>query len=163
MPRLNLGSGYYPASGWTNVETDRERGYPGVDLYCDVADLPYDDASVEQIYAGHLCEHLPLAKLVRGLQEWRRVLNPGSQLLLVVPDIDRAIARREDWDLLDRICTSNFPPPAGHAWTCSLPVLRHFAEVAEFSCAEVPIEAVSDAEWPIVAHDAWQSALLCRP
>jgi SAM-dependent methyltransferase len=63
---------------------------PGVDLVADVSGrLPFEDGSAELVYASHVLEHLPTARVPDVLSEWRRVLADGGQLLVAVPDLDR--------------------------------------------------------------------------
>lgn len=52
--------------------------------------LPFQDSSLEAIYASHLLEHLYLEEATCLLRECFRILMPGSTLRMVVPDL-RAI------------------------------------------------------------------------
>lgn len=156
---LNLGSGNHVAPPpWVNVDTDAS--WAGVDQVADVAHLPYPDGSAERLYASHLCEHIPLEAFQGVLAEWRRVLRPGGELLVVVPDIERAIAREEPYELLHRIATSDFPPPQGHAWTCSGVVLRWLLEKV-WCVTPVPMAEITP-DWPVASRVEWQSGFLCR-
>lgn len=81
--RLNLGCGRDIRDGWVNVDV---HDAPGVDVVCDLDDhpkLPYDDDTVDEIYASHLIEHmwrpLPL------LEELWRVARPGSTAVFRCP------------------------------------------------------------------------------
>lgn len=54
----------------------------------DIAEpLPFDDASLDWVYAEHLIEHVPLPVAVGWLKEVRRVLAPGGLLRLTTPDL----------------------------------------------------------------------------
>jgi predicted SAM-dependent methyltransferase len=117
--RLNLGSGHHPKPGWVNV-----------DLFAPVADLrldlrrpwPFGSGSAVHIYAEHVFEHLEYANVYESnawnlespdrpsealtfLSECRRVLTPGGELDLVVPDAEGTIGvyvrRHETSVLLD--------------------------------------------------------------
>jgi len=90
---LNLGCGAHKIEGAINIDiNDSEiEGQGGMitqgtvaEEVLDVTDLPYEDAFADTIIASHLLEHLidPLS----ALQEWRRVLKPGGDLILIVPD-----------------------------------------------------------------------------
>jgi predicted SAM-dependent methyltransferase len=78
-----------------NIGCDRTQigGFLGVDFNPDVnpdvlapADkLPYEDNTVDEIYASHVLEHLPYEN--KALEEWLRVLKPGGLLTVAVPDI----------------------------------------------------------------------------
>lgn len=85
--RLHLGCGRNPMKGWVNI--DMAPG-PGVDLVQDLdvgvgrsMRLPFQDDSVDAIYAAHFLEHirnpLPL------MQELYRVAKPNAQAVFRVP------------------------------------------------------------------------------
>jgi predicted SAM-dependent methyltransferase len=84
--KVNLGSGDRPLPGFVNVDvlpTAR-----GVDVVADISEhLPFEDRSASVVYASHLLEHFPHAQSVHILREWRRILEPGGQLLVAVPDL----------------------------------------------------------------------------
>jgi predicted SAM-dependent methyltransferase len=97
--RLNLGSGEHPLPGFVNVDTLAEA--PGVDVVADVTQpLPFDDASAELVYAVHLLEHVATERVPSVLADWRRVLRPGGELMVAVPDLDaiaRILVERSGW------------------------------------------------------------------
>lgn len=82
MTRLNLGSGHQQISGWLGVDCD-EAFSP--DVLANVEELPFEDNSIEAIYASHVLEHVEYGS--KALQEWLRVLEPGGRLWVAVPDI----------------------------------------------------------------------------
>jgi SAM-dependent methyltransferase len=59
--------------------------YDEVDLVCDIADLPLEDASVDVVFNISVLEHLPDPETV--LAEIRRVLRPGGWIYTDVPFI----------------------------------------------------------------------------
>lgn len=83
MVRLNLGCGDFPMSGWTNIDLEE---LPGVDVAADVRALPYEDNSVDEIYAGHILEHISIRETGKTLDEWYRVLKPGGHITVTTPD-----------------------------------------------------------------------------
>jgi predicted SAM-dependent methyltransferase len=103
--RLNLGSGFRPRPGWTNVDLSE-----GSDLALDLREpLPFDDRSVDAIYTEHFFEHLSYPNLddstawdletpsrpseaLTFLRECLRVLAPGGLLDIVVPDAEGMLA-----------------------------------------------------------------------
>ena len=95
---LNLGCGARPLHGFVNVDISDA---PGVDIVADVSGrLPFDDGSVALLYASHVLEHLPTAKVPEVLREWRRVLREGGQALIAVPDLEqiaRLLVSRPGW------------------------------------------------------------------
>ena len=90
--RLNIGSGDLPMrmAGWVNVD---EQAYAGVDLVLRVPPLPWETATVSEIYAGHFLEHLTRNDAADFLDECWRVLQPGGRLGILVPDM-REVMRR---------------------------------------------------------------------
>lgn len=51
--------------------------------------LPYDDNVADEIRASHVLEHFPHKQVPEVLKEWVRVLKPGGQLRVAVPDFER--------------------------------------------------------------------------
>jgi SAM-dependent methyltransferase len=85
---VQVGCGPCAASGLWN--TDR-RAQPGVDLVCDLLQLPFASASLPCAVAIHVLQDLPYPDVDRALRELWRVLRPGGWLRLGLPDLDRAI------------------------------------------------------------------------
>ena len=81
--KLDLGSG-------TNPYGD---GYQTVDLFEDadycasIGALPVGDGTVTHLYCSHALEHVSWREIPATLAEWRRVLAPGGELRLRVPDL----------------------------------------------------------------------------
>ena len=53
--------------------------------------LPFEDASVDWVYAEHLIEHVPLLTAISWLTEVRRVLAPGGVLRITTPDLRKYV------------------------------------------------------------------------
>jgi predicted SAM-dependent methyltransferase len=49
--------------------------------------LPFEDGSVDWVYAEHLIEHVPLLDAIGWLAEVRRILAPGGLLRITTPDL----------------------------------------------------------------------------
>lgn len=86
--KLDIGSG-----GKSGKE-----GYIGVDPFAPGAEvsafmwaLPFPDNSVEAIYSSHSLEHISKHQVPGTLREWKRVLMPGGELELLVPDLEWCI------------------------------------------------------------------------
>jgi predicted SAM-dependent methyltransferase len=73
---------------WQIVDIEQR---PEVDFVGDAQDLSqFADNSVEQIYASHVLEHFHYGvnnEVLTTLKEWHRVLQPGGQVLISVPNI----------------------------------------------------------------------------
>lgn len=89
MAALNLHiGGEIPHPDWKILDIEPR---PHVDYVGDAADLSqFADNSINKIYASHVLEHFHHGvnhELTHTLQEWHRVLKPGGELLLSVPDL----------------------------------------------------------------------------
>lgn len=80
--RLNLGSGLQQIAGWTAVDIDPDL-HP--DVVASIEELPFEDNSVDEIYASHVLEHVKYDS--PALSEWLRVLKPGGICTVIVPDL----------------------------------------------------------------------------
>lgn len=57
--------------------------------YLDAAKrFPFDDDTFDNVFSGHMLEHLYRADAERCVREAYRVLKPGGVLRVVVPDLD---------------------------------------------------------------------------
>jgi SAM-dependent methyltransferase len=81
--RLNIGCDRTQIAGFLGVDFN-----PDVDpdVLAEADNLPYEDNTVDEIYASHVLEHLPYGNT--ALQEWFRVLKPGGMVTVMVPDIN---------------------------------------------------------------------------
>ncbi len=84
--KLNLGSGGKPLEGYVSVDLFES---PNVDEIFDMGDIPYQDNTIGGIYSEHSLEHVSFKKCEAVLQEWFRVLQPGGQLELYMPDFEK--------------------------------------------------------------------------
>jgi len=104
--RLNVGCGRYPHPDYYNFDHDPEIGRFVESLGmrfipAKAHQLPVPDSSANVVYASHLLEHyLPEHSTEFGeptvtelLREWRRVLAPGGELYVAVPDLLTCCAR----------------------------------------------------------------------
>ena len=81
-PRLNLGCGFNPISGWLNC--DLISG----DVYVDLnRPLPFAPGSFEYVFSEHLIEHFHEKESLRLLFEMRRVLRTGGVVRMATPDL----------------------------------------------------------------------------
>lgn len=90
---LNVGCGH-----------DIRQNAINVDLYDDRADIKADakcltmcaDGSVDVIIASQVLEHFTFTDGIAALDEWFRVLRPGGELIVAVPDMDGVVNRWHD-------------------------------------------------------------------
>lgn len=82
MKKLNLGSGGDYIDGYINVDLYAEKA----DERFDIAKLPYQDNSIDEIRAYHVVEHFDYMQVQHVLQEWYRVLKPNAKIRIETPD-----------------------------------------------------------------------------
>jgi predicted SAM-dependent methyltransferase len=80
---LDIGPGYEKSkTGWLTIDTTRH-----CDIYWDVRKgLPLPTASVAKIYSSHFLEHLTYKEGQDFLKECYRVLSPGGEISICVPN-----------------------------------------------------------------------------
>jgi glycosyltransferase involved in cell wall biosynthesis/predicted SAM-dependent methyltransferase len=83
--KLNLGCGGKKEPGYVNV--DLFAG-PAVDEIFELDDIPYADGTIAGIHSEHALEHLGWARAEKALKEWHRVLQPGGEVILYMPDVE---------------------------------------------------------------------------
>ncbi|MBD2679137.1 MULTISPECIES: methyltransferase domain-containing protein [Nostoc] len=83
---LHLGCGFVIHPKFVNVDL---LAAPHIHYQISIDKLsPFEDNSVNLIYASHCLEHFPHTKVPKVLSEWFRVLKKGGILRLSVPDFD---------------------------------------------------------------------------
>lgn len=82
---LNIGCGESRIDEFLNIDCRATMTTDMVATAWDLTEIP--DGSVEYIYARHMFEHLSRGNAARTLAEWRRVLQVGGIVHIVVPDI----------------------------------------------------------------------------
>jgi predicted SAM-dependent methyltransferase len=86
--RLNLGSGFAPKPGWTNIDLI---GAPRAIPWNLAKGIPYPEGSVDAVFHEHFLEHLPMPVGLALTKECKRVLRPGGVLRFGVPDAEAVI------------------------------------------------------------------------
>jgi SAM-dependent methyltransferase len=81
--KLNIGCGANVAGGWINIDLE---GPPGVFRWDCRRGMPFDDGSVDAIFAEHVFEHFGAATGSKFLMECHRCLRIGGGVRIVVPD-----------------------------------------------------------------------------
>ncbi|MBA2274492.1 MAG: methyltransferase domain-containing protein [Actinobacteria bacterium] len=82
--RLEIGAGEHPQPSY-NLHTDL-LPLRGIDIVCRLDALPFTDSSVTAMRANHVLEHQSYELIEMTLREWARVLAPGAELDIGVPD-----------------------------------------------------------------------------
>ena len=88
--RLNVGCSVHPLLYFVNLDEDPNAI---ADLYQHVPPIPFEDGSLDEIYAGHFLEHLSRPNAALFLAECFRCLAPGGKLGVVVPDTREILTR----------------------------------------------------------------------
>jgi len=83
--RLNLGCGKKKVEGFIGVDIKN------ADVVADIRKLPYEDNSVDEIMAIHVCEHFYRHEIASVLKEWMRVLKPNGRMVLELPCLDKVL------------------------------------------------------------------------
>lgn len=84
MVKLNIGCWKRNFPGFINIDV---LDYPHVHFRQSADELPmFDNGSVDLAYASHVLEYFTLDEAKKALTEWHRVLKPGGELRLAVPD-----------------------------------------------------------------------------
>lgn len=88
---LDLGSGplfeVFPEGMATRVDA-REEVKP--DYRCDLRALPFENESWDIVYSSHTLEHFRPRDVPLVIDEWLRVLKPGGEMRLKIPDLEFA-------------------------------------------------------------------------
>jgi SAM-dependent methyltransferase len=173
--RLNLGPGNHYADGWINADRyDLDHHDHSPDVLVDVlGGLPWDAGRFDQVYAGHLIEHVPFERVPELVAECFRVLAPGGELAVVGPDIEAAIRTDQPMWLLRQIVGDPTPetPGLGHEWVptglvAHYLVRRGWAAMDPWHPAtgalvrRVPVGELAPPRWPNPALSTWQFGIL---
>jgi predicted SAM-dependent methyltransferase len=110
---VNLGCGAHFHTDWENYDL---KPLSASVLPLDMSiPLPFEDGSVDVVYASHVMEHMPRSRVPWVLSQMRRILRPDGIIRLVVPDLE-AIARGY-LSFLDQARRGAGPKAeAGHEW-----------------------------------------------
>lgn len=82
--RLEIGSGEQPAAGY-DVHVD-VLPLEGIDVVCRMEQLPFAAGSFSGVRANHVLEHQSWELVAQTMGEWTRVLAPGAEVDIGVPD-----------------------------------------------------------------------------
>ena len=166
MIKINVGCGPFRAEGWINtdlVETDTIK--PDV-IDSDLSS--FDDEYADQIYLGHILEHIVWEEVPQFIDEVYRVLKPGGVLCIVGPDIWRALIQWKKGELskkdLDTILEGNYGlnvwDGTRHYWNSSLERTLTVLDSNKWSIRQVGITGRELDQFPVVSRVQWQFGIL---
>lgn len=143
---VQLGSGSDYRDGWINVDTDPACN---PDVVGRAESLPMiEAASVDLVEGCHLFEHLTFSEAKAALREWNRILRPGGELFLELPDLAASVAMLgqhfdEDGHDLGMVGIYGWPPdvdkhgvPMQHKWGWTPETIAHQLRAAGFATVE---------------------------
>lgn len=119
--KLNLGCGLShfensEESNWINIDIEPEKK-PDLLIDC-TKRLPYEDNSIDEIYAGHYLEHITFNDMIKVIEECKRILKPGCLVIFTIPDMFKAVDQYKEGrilrNLLDQIAFGKEPNPANN-------------------------------------------------
>jgi predicted SAM-dependent methyltransferase len=89
MIKLNLGCGRRNfGKDWIHIDGG---DYPHLDSK-DIFNLPYEDNSIDLIYASHVIEYFDREEVIPLLKRWKEVLKSGGIMRLAVPDFNKIVS-----------------------------------------------------------------------
>lgn len=135
MIRLNLGCENIKKEGWINIDIN-----PKVepDIVADVTDLSnhFKPNSVDEIYAGHLLEHLYPQEAITAVENWKSLLKEGGKLCVVVPDFKYLVKAYMGGSMsIEELAMEyvySYVQPSHHRWIYDIESLIRFLEEAGF-------------------------------
>lgn len=83
---LACGNTFVQGDGWINL--DFAPSTPAVQKANLLGRLPFDNDSVSIVYSSHFLEHIPRVQVAGFLLECFRILKPGGEIRLVLPDFE---------------------------------------------------------------------------
>lgn len=176
MTWVNVGCGpHRAAEPWVNLDCHQdEKVCPDILVDADRPLASFDDGTVERIYLGHVLEHTPWPALPAFLEDLRRALAPGGEMMVVGPDVYRTIRGwrdgAESWDLVESVLEADEHyatnvgrtdwPNARHWWCCHEQRVVDALTVAGFArVTAVPVTGPALTGWPVVGFAPWQCAV----
>jgi SAM-dependent methyltransferase len=90
--KLDLGCG--PKKKYPDYIGIDKIAFPGVDHIMDVTrkPLPFKEGEVEAVYSAHFFEHLTALDRIKVVNELYRVMKPGAEARITVPNWNTAFA-----------------------------------------------------------------------
>ena len=86
---IHLGSGDLRIPSFINLDANMRAD---CDIVARSESLKFAPSSVGIIYGSHVFEHIERCKTAEVLRDWFRILRPGGELYLCVPDLEKLAA-----------------------------------------------------------------------
>jgi hypothetical protein len=165
--RLNVGCGEFRAEGWVNMDLATNE-FVKPDLVGSLLYLPpaAELSNVEQVYLGHVLEHISPNIIASALQVlWSRCVD-GARIAIVGPDVDRAgrlhFDNKLDWTTLSEALTGGKRWDGDqHLWSCNEERLLRLVKMSGLRrCRAVPIGSSDLDDFPVTSRAPWQCAVI---
>lgn len=158
--RVNLGCGQAYMEGWVNVDASPD---VKADIYLDVAEFvrQYGD-QVDEVYMGHVIEHLLPGYALTTLRLLNERLRPGAVVSAVTPDMaaifDAYKAGEISNDQLNASFIYSYVQPSPHVWCYDPASLTELFRRAGFK----DIEEIDPLTWdPVYWKEGPESRWQC--
>jgi predicted SAM-dependent methyltransferase len=79
--KLDVGSGKSPIEGCVTVDL-----FSAADISAPMWDIPLQSGTVDELHCRYSMEHIPRAKVLPTLTEWKRLLKSDGEIIVTVPD-----------------------------------------------------------------------------
>lgn len=100
MRCLEIGCGFtinHP--GYERLDIDPR--CPQLNFCCSMDDIPVEDCAFDRVYSAHSLEHISWRKTHQTLEEWFRILKPGGEVHIIVPNlrwiVEQYLANGQGW------------------------------------------------------------------
>lgn len=169
---LNVASGQHPTSlaGWVNIDLPWN-GVTGPHIYGDAFRLPFRSRTFDRAYVGHFLEHLWREQIAAFVGELGRVMRPGGEVMVVGPDMAKAIETDQPVSILRAIVGdepgrplgSALDGPGAHKWIATEALtVRAMREAGLQDVVPVDVADIAPPVWPNVSCAPWQCAVAAR-
>lgn len=167
--QLNVGCGRHVLDGWVNVDvvaSPRAKRRP--EVIAKAKSIPLPDRSVIRLMGIHVWEHFYFWECEDVAREWHRLMRPGAELILEMPDLFKFCA-----NILEARASRGHPDQLGmwglygdprdkdphmmHRWGWTFRTLAPYLEERGFTeCKEEP------TQWHAAGKDVRDFRLVAR-
>lgn len=175
--KLNVGCGPFRTDlpNWINTDIVFVSDQIEPDIVVDaIKPLPFKKESFDQIYLGHVLEHIAWHRTIDFIKEVNSLLKPSGTLMIVGPDIYKSIQMYKEgtvpFEFMETVLEDDidFQPEgrpvfgARHQWNAypkrieRLLQLSGFKKITELDITNKDVFC----EWPVTSHARWQMAAI---